>query len=625
MGVLEIGSSALRAAYAQLQTTGNNIANAATPGYARQRVILAEATTTFSGGGFMGRGVDIVTVQRQYSDFLAREVNLATSAEASDSARAGALGRLDRLFADSANGIGAAYNELTAAMADLANRPFDPAARSVLAQRATVLAQRIAVADDRFGQIGNDVDRELGQQAVELNQQLAELADLNNRIGSLGGSRHTPNELLDRRDRLVEQISQKVKADVYVNDDQTVSLYAGTGDALVLGADAARVQVANDPDNPNVARLLLVNDDRPVPVNASMLGGGSIAGLLEFRNRDLQESRWQLGQLAGAMAHAYNAQQSRGLDQNGQVGADVFRTGEVRSIGAGSNAGNARFTATIAAGEQLQASDYELAYDGASYQLKRLSDGAVTSYSAMPIEIDGLEITLDGGAVAAGDRYTIHSASAFAGGFSMVLGDPGRWAAAAPATPKLGAGNAGTLSVAGFDVTTNDAGTAAPVTITFTGPGTYSVSGAGTGDPAGIAYSPGDTVSFNGWSLVLDGTPAAGDSITISPPADVASNNANAARLLGLADRGIVGGKTVTNGYGELVAGIGARAQAAEAGERASTAWRESATTARDEVSGVNLDEEAARLIQFQQAYQAAARVITASQQMFDALINATN
>src|SRR5690606_35380706 len=189
MGVLEIGSSALRAAYAQLQTTGNNIANAATPGYSRQRVILAEATTTFSGGGFMGRGVDVVTVERQYNDFLAREVNLATSAQASDSARAGALGRLDRLFADSENGIGAAYNELTAAMADLANRPFDPAARSVLAQRATVLAQRIAATDSRFEQIANDVDRELSQQAIQLNQELAELAAINNRLGSLAGAR----------------------------------------------------------------------------------------------------------------------------------------------------------------------------------------------------------------------------------------------------------------------------------------------------------------------------------------------------------------------------------------------------------------------------------------------------
>jgi flagellar hook-associated protein 1 FlgK len=625
MGVLEIGTSALRAAYAQLQTTGNNIANAATPGYVRQRVVLAEATTTFNGAGFMGRGVDVQTVEREYNAFLTREVYLAVSAEAADRARAGALGRLDRLFADSENGIGAAYNELTAAMADLANRPFDPAARSVLAQRATVLAQRIAATDSRFEQIANDVDRELSQQAIQLNQELAELAAINNRLGSLAGARQVPNDLLDRRDYLIEQISSKVKADAYINHDQTVSLYAGTGDALVLGVDAARVDIATDPENPTVARMVLRANNREVPINGAMLGGGSIAGLLEFRNRDLQESRWQLGQLAGALAHAYNTQQSLGLDQAGQPGADVFRTGAVRSHGAGSNAGDARFTATIVSGDQLKASDYELRYDGAEYQVRRLSDGATSSFATLPIELDGLRIELDGGAIAPGDRYTIQSASAFAGNFSMVLGDPARWAAAAPATPKLGAGNAGTVSVSSFAVTANDADTAAPVTITFTGPGTYSVTGAGTGDPTGVAYTPGDTISFNGWSLVLDGTPAAGDTITISPPADVGSNNANAAQLLALADRGIVGGKTVTNGYGELVAGIGARAQAAEAGERASVAWRQSAAAARDEISGVNLDEEAARLIQFQQAYQAAAKVITASQQMFDALINATN
>ncbi|MCO5121467.1 MAG: flagellar hook-associated protein FlgK [Burkholderiaceae bacterium] len=625
MGALEIGSSALRAAYAQLQTTGNNIANAATPGYSRQRVILAEAVTSFGGSGFMGRGVDVVTVERQYNDFLAREIHLATAAEASDSARAGALARLDRLFADGENGIGAAYNDLTAAMADLTNRPFDPAARSVLTQRANVLAQRIAMTDQRMGQIGADVDRSLGQQAVELNQLLAELAGVNDRIGSAHGSGHAPNELLDRRDYLIEEVNRLVKTNIHINHDQTVSLYAGTGDALVLGTKASRVEIANDPENPNVARLLLVAGDRSVPMNEAMLGGGSIAGLLEFRNRDLQESRWQLGQLAGAMAHAYNTQQSLGLDQNGTVGADVFRAGAVRSTGAGSNDGDASFTATITAGDQLRASDYELAYDGSTYQIKRLSDGAVSSFASLPIEIDGLEIALDDGAVAAGDRYTIRSASAFAGDFAMVLGDPAGWAAASPATPKLGVDNAGTLSVAGFGITTHDAATAAPVTITFTGPGTYSVSGAGTGDPTDIPYSPGDTVSFNGWSVTLNGTPAGGDTITISPPADVAGDNRNAAQLLGLADRGIVGGRTVTNGYGELVAGIGARAQAAEAGQRASVSWRESATTARDEVSGVNLDEEAARLIQFQQAYQAAAKVITTSQQMFEALINATN
>src|SRR5690606_27126542 len=276
------------------QTTGNNIANATTPGYSRQRVILAESTTSFSGGGFMGRGVDVVTVERQYNDFLAREVQLATAAETSDSARASALGRLDRLFADGENGIGAAYNDLTAAMADLTNRPFDAAARSVLAQRANVLAQRIAATDDRFEQIGADVDRSLGQQAIELNQHLAELAGINNRIGSLSGSGHAPNELLDRRDMLLNEVNKLVKANAYINHDQTVSLYASTGDALVLGVNASRVGIENDPENPDAARLMLVTGDRSVPIKESMLGGGSIAGLLEFRNRDLQASRWQL-------------------------------------------------------------------------------------------------------------------------------------------------------------------------------------------------------------------------------------------------------------------------------------------------------------------------------------------
>src|SRR5690606_27044361 len=242
---------------------------------------------------------------------------------------------------------------------------------------------RIAATDDRFEQIGADVDRSLGQQAIELNQHLAELAGINNRIGSLSGSGHAPNELLDRRDMLLNEVNKLVKANAYINHDQTVSLYASTGDALVLGVNASRVGIENDPENPDAARLMLVTGDRSVPIKESMLGGGSIAGLLEFRNRDLQASRWQLGQLAGAMAHAYSTQQSLGLDQNGGVGADVFRTGVVRSLGAGSNAGDARFTATIAAGDQLRASDYELTFDGSSYHVERLSDGASSSFASL--------------------------------------------------------------------------------------------------------------------------------------------------------------------------------------------------------------------------------------------------
>lgn len=623
MGALEIGASALRAAYAQLQTTGNNIANVNTPGYSRQRVIQAEAVTNFSGAGFMGRGVDLVTVERQYNDFLAREVHLANAAQAADGARAEALGRVDRILADTEHGIGAAYNALTEALGDFINRPFDAGPRSVLSQRAAVLAQGLATADERIVQIGADIDRSLEQQTVELNRYLEELAVLNERIGTMNNSVHQPNDLLDRRDFLVSEVNGLMKADAYINADQTVSLYAATGDALVLGTRASRVAIGPDTLRPDTTRLLLVTPGSSVPFDDALLGGGSIGGLLEARNRDLPQARAQLGQLAGALAHAWNTQQELGADLNGIPGGEVFRAGEVRSVAATTNAGNARFSAQIVAGAELQASDHELAWDGASYRITRLADGQVSTHTSLPAVVDGLEISLEAGAVAAGDLYTLRSASAFAADFSMVLASSDRWAGAAAVTPRPGASNSGSVTVAQFGVNARTAETESAVTITFTDPGTYSVSGAGTGDPSGLSYAEGTVISFNGWELALNGIPAAGDTITIAPSIDPGADNHNATRLLALADQELVGGKTITGAYGDLLAAVGARTQAAEASERASGVWLDSATMARDQASGVNLDEEAARLIQFQQAYQAAAKVISTSQQMFDALLDA--
>lgn len=625
MGVLNIGASALQAAQMQLLTTSNNIANAATPGYSRQEVVLAASISGFSGSGFLGGGVDVVTVERQYNGFLAREVQLASAAQARDSARSNALGRLDRTFSDTENGVGAAYNDLNAALADFANRPFDPAARSVLSQRSVVLAQRLAGADARFEEIGGDTDRSLAQRAVELNRHLEELAALNDRIGSSGGTGHSPNELLDRRDMLLDQVSDLLQTSVHINQDQTASVYAATGDALVLGSTASQVSIASDADSPGAIRLMLTGNGRAIAMDETMLAGGQIAGLLEFRNQDLQQARWQLGQMAGAIAHAYNAQQALGIDGNGAPGGAVFQAGVTRSLGAATNTGDATIAADIVDGRVLQASDYQLAYDGAGYTLRRLADGLETQFGSLPAEVDGLRLSLAEGAVAAGDSYTIRTASAFASNFRQVLGAPSGWAGALPATPVAGAGNSGSAVVVDFALETVDPMVSEPVTITFTDSGTFSVSGPGTGNPGGLAYSPGEPIRFNGWALRLNGIPAAGDTITVSAPTDTAADNRNALALLALADGPLVADRSVTEAHGDLVASIGARAQAAEAGERASAAWREGAISARDDISGVNLDEEAARLIQFQQAYQAAAKVISTAQQMFDALINATH
>ncbi|MEZ5661382.1 MAG: flagellar hook-associated protein FlgK [Burkholderiaceae bacterium] len=621
MGVLNIGSSALTAAYTQLQTTSHNIANAQTPGYSRQETILQASSARFSGGMFVGGGVEAVAVRRQYNAMLTREVHAATAAMAAGDARAGAMTRLEAFFNDSEAGIGVLHDELRQSLADVVNQPFDPAARTVSLARASSFAGRISDTDRALDNLRNDADLELRQHVSTLNDELEALADVNRRIAVQQGSQNAPNDLLDERDALVESINSHLKANAHINHDDTVSLFAATGHALVVGEDASRVELGTDVLDPERLQLSISTGGEPVTLNAQMLAGGAASGLLTFRNDDITMARAQLGRFAAAVGTAYNDQQKLGIDLNGDQGRDLFALGAMRSVASLNNAGNADISVAIDDASVLKASDYQLDYDGATFTLTRLADGVQSSFAALPQTIDGLQIGLTGGAAAAGDRYTLKTASAFSGGFAVTMGSPQEWAASYAAVPVLGQANAGSLTVGDFAVIADDANVAADVSIVFTGANTFDVTGTGTGNPTGLTYTAGETISFNGWSISLDGSPAIGDRVDVRATTDGLADNRNARRLLAVGEERMVDGQTAAEAFGSVLGEIGSEVFTANTDLRQADIWQTNATAARDEVSGVNLDEEAARLIQYQQAYQAAAKVIAAAQNMFDSIV----
>jgi len=271
----------------------------------------------------------------------------------------------------------------------------------------------------------------------------------------------------------------------------------------------------------------------------------------------------------------------------------------------------------------LKASDYELSWDGAQYSLRRLSDNVVQTLPGLPATVDGLQLSSAGGAPAAGDRFLIRSASAFAAGARSLLTNPDRIATAVPVTAETGASNAGDVRAASLEVNSIVPATSATVTITFTGPNTFDVVGPGTGNPTGLSYSPGMTLAFNGWSTTLAGTPAAGDTLRIAQTASPAADNRNARAMQALGDAAIADGQKVIDRYAALVGDIGTRTQSARTAGEMSRRIHEDAERARTAMSGVNLDEEAARLLQYQQAYQAAAKVIATANEMFRSLLQA--
>jgi flagellar hook-associated protein 1 FlgK len=356
-----------------------------------------------------------------------------------------------------------------------------------------------------------------------------------------------------------------------------------------------------------------------------MLGGGEIEGLIRFRDDDLAAAQARLGQLAAALAEAYNTQQSLGRDPSGTAGAPLFAYGTATVGPASTNTGSAAFSVAVATGSQLQASDYQIDYNAGAYSVTRLSDGTTTAIASWPASVDGLTLNLTGGTAQNGDRFLVKSGSAFASDFRAVISSGSRIASGLAVTTQLGQSNTGDIQVDAFSVTANGANLTQPVTITFDGAGHYSVSGTGTGNPSGLAFTPGMTISYNGWSVRLDGSPGAGDTLAISQTANPANDNRNARAMVELADRPTVAGDNFSNAFAQMLSDIGVRTQSAQSANTMSAQVLSDAKAARSEVSGVNLDEEAARLLQYQQAYQAAAKLLATAQTVFQTLLDASS
>jgi len=204
-------------------------------------------------------------------------------------------------------------------------------------------------------------------------------------------------------------------------------------------------------------------------------------------------------------------------------------------------------------------------------------------------------------------------------------------------TAVMGVGNKGTSSVAGLNVVdaSNDPTLTAAINFTDANGGySYTLTDAGGNVTASgsATWTPGQPIKLNGFELNLNGVPANGDTLRVNKTAHPASNNGNALAMVALRDESFVGrdkqidgslqgGETATDAYASVLASVGVRVQSAKTASTISSATSAQADTAVASKSGVNLDEEAGRLIQFQQGYQAAAKVLQVAQAIFDTLL----
>ena len=606
--LLNVGARALLANQVALSTTGHNLANAGTAGYSRQSATMSQVSGQYTGSGYIGRGVQVTTIERAHSEFLTRQASVAGAVASMDVTRATQLGSLEDIFQGGTSGLGASVSDMLNAFTDVASTPGDITARDVVLTRADEMATRFRNAEAQLDELQTGINTQLADSVKTVNSLATRIASLNELISRSSGTGQSPNDLLDQRDQTMRELNQHVKTSTVTADDGTLGVFIGS-QALVLGTSTSTLAVGPVPGGDGTRQLTLTRGVLTAAIDESTLSGGSVAGLMRFQNTDLAEARNGLGRMALTIATEVNAQNRLGLDLDGKPGANVFAPIALPdALPAAVNTGNGMVGATVTDASALVASSYRIEFGAnGSVTVTRASDGKLSSLTGpMPVTIDGLKLDLTAGTAAApGDSFVLKPYAVAAGNMSMAMGSPRGLAAASPVEARAGAANAGSVSVGGLAATSNDANLGASVTLTFNAAGTFDVAGAGTGNPTGVSYVAGQAIGYNGWSLKLNGTPKAGDTVTVqaATPGYAGLNAGNAKALLNLRDKPVFEGASMVDGYAGLMTQVGVRSQSAQYAAKVSGAIASSLETERTSVSGVNLDEEAARLLQYQQAY----------------------
>lgn len=648
MSLLNVGSRALLANQAALQTAGHNIANVSTPGYSRQTVVLQTVQGQFTGGGYIGKGVDVQTIQRNHSELLTRQSTAASAVDAGDTVRMDRLRQLQEVFSGGASGIGASINDMMNALSDVVSAPTDLTARSVALTRMDETAARMRDASQRLDEIGYTVAEQLKGSMVAVNSLAKNIAGINEQIARAKGNGQPANDLLDQRDQLIRELNQHIQTSQVAADDGTVSVFVAGSQPLVLGNQAATLSIDDPIDfgagsGKKVLSFLAPGSSTKVELNESMLGGGQVAGLLRFQNNDLAEGRNLLGRMAIAISESMNTQNRLGLTLNGQPGENLFAPISLgNATPSNFNTSTATMALTVADPTALQASSYTISFTaGDAGSVTRHSDGKVFNFdgSALPpvtvasvFSAQGLGVTLSG-AVNAGDQFVINSLQGAAAELQALQYSPTDLAAANPVNAAMGATNGGSLQLASLKATgpITQPATGSPVTIAFTAgsPATYSatVPGPPVATIATGNYVSGEKIAINGWEIALQGAPKSGDTVTVGNATDsqygdwYKRDTGNASALMALRDVPMFDNATLADGFASAMAQVGTRTQSAQFAAELSSSIAANLERDRTAVSGVNRDEEAARLIQYQQAYQASAKMIQIAQNIFDTLI----
>ena len=693
--LLNIGLSGLSANKTSLAVTGHNIANVNTPGFSRQETIQATRIPQFSGAGYIGSGTTLVDVRRIYNDFLNTQVRSSTALDSDVQSYLSQINQLDSLLAGTTTGINPGLQKVFAALQTAAEDPANIPARQLALSEAEGLAKRFNTVYDRLYEQNAFINKQLSAVTDQVNQLANSIAGYNEAIAIAASNGSQPNDLLDAREEAVRKLSTFIGVTVVAQDDNSYNLFVGSGQPLVVGSQAARLEVTPGLSDPLRSEVQFVSGQSSQGIT-SLITGGEMGGLIRYREDVLDTTLNAVGRLALSVADQVNRQLGQGLDLNGEFGNGLFREindptliGQRSLARVGNSDTTANLNVLIEDTTQLTTSDYEVEFTSATeYTVRRVSDGTmvVPQYdddadpttplvpapapyditSPTPLIFDGFSLNVASGTFAAGDRLRVMPTRNAGDYIRADMQNPEELAFAAPLKSQTSPANIGTgvisqptllteidiydpVAQADLETSLRNApplrivmGPAGGATQTYD---VFDLSGGPAIDSGIIVPGQNNTLTITvptsvgppavptsfDYEVSISGRPQGGDNFSVSFNTNGVSDNRNALKLIDLQNRAVIGinpaaptttGSSFTDAYGDLVERVGTLTSQARVDGEATGAILKQATDNRDSISAVNLDEEAAKLIQFEQYYQASAQIIQVARNLFDTLIN---
>jgi flagellar hook-associated protein 1 FlgK len=640
--MFSIGLSGLNAAQNALNTTSNNISNVYTPGYNREITVLNESRNN--------AGVRVADIERQFNTFVAAQLNNAKSQSTALETYNTQISQIDNLLADREAGLSPLMQNFFSALEDLASAPSDPAARQGVLGTADTLTAQFRSFDGYLQDLQSGVNGQIKDEITQINNTTSQIANINREIAlSRAQLGEAPNSLLNQRDQLISELNEKMNLRLNIQDGKTYNLSLPNGQPLVTGDTAYKLEAVTSPNDPQ--RIVVGyregarGNGNLVSLDEGLITGGSLGGLMSFRSETLDKTQNQIGQLAASIALEFNAQHQKGVDLNGEQGQEFFSIGQSNAYYNTDNKGSAEVSATIdsANTSALRATDYTVRVINASteeFEVIRKDTGEALeadewSFSDNVLSFAGVDVNFNDINLAQnGDSFEIQPLRRAAGGMEAIVSD----------LDKIAAGSlveqSGDLEVSNVRYENALANTSESLQIELNENKNLSVSGY-TGpilvngvtlsldangvvqDSAGTVavLAEDDEITIDGVSFVLADVSTEG-TLTFQQGSAAAGDNRNALALQDLQSKDIVGGSASLSGaYGALVSDVGNRTNIIQVNLDARQGLTDQLRAVQQSESGVNLDEEAANLIRFQQFYQANARVIDTASTIFDTIL----